>query len=635
MRIRQTWIFIRLHHLLARGSSLPWWASLSAFLAFAAGSLLLVVAKPPVRTGDGFEYYYQNQSFFDHATPDLQQQDLQHFQDIARAKVPDMQFLANNYQGYFKSLNGNYYSFHFWAYPFLALPVKFFLHLLRLNEIRVLELTNWLFFMIALLVVVCNEERWIPVALFCFVGPVLWYLKTTGPEAILYALFLGSLVLFHRRKYGGAAAFAALAAAQFILFFPWMAILLALYLGQKYRDGHGRLPAVGMAIFLILIAASSLIFYYAEFRTPSLIAQVGAARMEYISAEKMLSLFFDLNFGLLVFYPALVFILIVMWRRYSWTDMSIIVFILLFVLFSTTQINWNAGMMMINRYGIIIAPVFVYPLISRLLRMTRQLRWSKVCPPFAIALNLFAFLAFSMSGYSAPGNYVRFSPVATLAFRYLPALYNPQFEVFTERAIHADDLYVEPTCFPVYYIEDSLAKVMLTGLSVKRDCLSAFAQPGGAESYPLSFPRRHYPPFYRNYRLNADALNLYGLKVTPDSTIGLIPILRLFPDTCSPHLKVAFQVPLLVVNRTQASIGEVPTYAIFHVCSSDGTILRRAAGWSALLPRVEPGKSCLTLLNAIGVEKELVPYIQFGMTQQGRGWVRTWSPKNVDLNSTQ
>jgi len=61
-------------------------------------------------------------SFFDHLTPDLREEDIELRERIANKN--GINFDKNfTYSGYFKSLGGAYYSYHFWIYSLFNLPV--------------------------------------------------------------------------------------------------------------------------------------------------------------------------------------------------------------------------------------------------------------------------------------------------------------------------------------------------------------------------------------------------------------------------------------------------------------------------------------------------------------------------------
>jgi len=118
----------------------------------------LYVVKPLI-TGDGHEYLGMTISFFNHLSPELQEKDI-----ILRNYVENINGIYFNtkldYSGYYESLNGAYYSWHFWLYSLLNLPAFSLLHSLGMNELRCFQITNSILLLISLGVVLyCFKDR--------------------------------------------------------------------------------------------------------------------------------------------------------------------------------------------------------------------------------------------------------------------------------------------------------------------------------------------------------------------------------------------------------------------------------------------------------------------------------------------
>src|SRR5665647_1087429 len=73
----------------------------------------------PIITGDGHEYLGMTASFFNHLSPDLQEKDIELRNYVENEN--GINFTSDyNYNGYYKSISGSYYSWHFWIYPLEA-----------------------------------------------------------------------------------------------------------------------------------------------------------------------------------------------------------------------------------------------------------------------------------------------------------------------------------------------------------------------------------------------------------------------------------------------------------------------------------------------------------------------------------
>src|SRR5665647_714861 len=157
----------------------------------------------PIITGDGHEYLGMTASFFNHLSPDLQEKDI-----VLRNYIENengIHFTSDcDYNGYFKSTNGSYYSWHFWIYPLINLPLFSLFHFLEVNELRCFQITNSILLIASLITILfCfkNNKQKIIMASFSAFSPILLYVNWPHPEVFSYSFIIMAISFAIRKNY--------------------------------------------------------------------------------------------------------------------------------------------------------------------------------------------------------------------------------------------------------------------------------------------------------------------------------------------------------------------------------------------------------------------------------------------------
>ncbi|MEI2395818.1 hypothetical protein [Paenibacillus phytohabitans] len=416
-----------------------------SFLVFFIFSLILLtvsLVKPPVLTGDGKEYLSMSISFNNHFSFDLQLQDIQE-KNLVQQKNNISTPEELDHAGFFQALNGNWYSYHFWFYSLVNVPVYNILHILHLNELASFQITNSILLIFLMLKLIKSKlfkdfDKSLLI-LISIVGPVLFYLNWTHPELFSYTFLFLAVLYFLERNYKGSMLFISLASLQNPAI-SVIALSLLLYelFQMKFRIFNNKKIFID---FLVLGMISSIniipyIFYYVYFGKFSLISSTGFSSLDLISFNKVWSLFFDLNFGLVIYVPVLLFLFL--YACIKLEKLALITFIILIMisLVNATQLNWNSGMMYINRYAVWYIPLLILGLLPLVRNLSNK---GKVI--LAISYLLTTGL---VTGYFLKqgdfGNYTKFGPVAKWVINNVPVLYNPNPEIFIERAEGQDGI---------------------------------------------------------------------------------------------------------------------------------------------------------------------------------------------------
>lgn len=432
--------------------------SIYLLIVYSLVLLFYLYFKNPILAGDGHEYLGMTASFFNHLSPDLQEKDI-----ILRNYVENKNgiYLPASYDNYvyFKSLNGSYYSWHFWIYSLINLLSFSFLHCLRMNELRCFPITNYILLISSLGVILfClknNVQKIIMVSFSAF-SPILLYLNWPHPEVFSYSFIVMAISFAFRENYKFSVLLSSIASLQN----PPIAILTFYLIFIGWKEKKWNLKELLLLLFSSIISTIPYLFYYLNYHTFSLITYEGFASGANISFGKILSLFFDLNFGMIVYIPALVLLSILsLFLSIQKKDLKIIslwVVLILMALVSSTQENWNSGMMYINRYTVYMIPVIILITVSSI----------KYYSPNKLKIILFIGFMITVSStifylvdYDTT-NYIKFNELSNAVLVVAPGYYNPPYDVFAERALGGE--YNYSANLPIIYTYNGSPRKILT-----------------------------------------------------------------------------------------------------------------------------------------------------------------------------
>lgn len=417
--------------------------------------------KDPILVGDGHEYLGITISFFNHLSPDLREEDIKLRNHIENKN--GISILEDfNYNGYYLSLKGRWYSYHFWGYPLLNLPAFSFLHYMEFNELRCFQITNSVLLVSCLWIIIyfikfgdILQKMWF--FLFSAFSPVLFYVQWSHPEVFSYTFVAIAIVFATRRNYILSVLMSSIASLQ-----NPPILILTLYLivlGWKQYDSK-KLVQLSCAAS---ISATPFIFYYLNYQKLSLIASHGLANISYISIDKILSLFFDLNYGILAYTPLLlafsIFALVTSIIKKDFFVLELWAVLILMATVASTAADLSCGTMYIHRYAVWMIPMVVLIAVYSM--------------PYYSSRKLNAFLAVAfIVGTSITGlylhdyntsNYLKLNSLSETIFVCTPSLYNPPKQVFVDRSLEQ-----EFSCndwfkiLPVIYMYDGMPRKILT-----------------------------------------------------------------------------------------------------------------------------------------------------------------------------
>jgi hypothetical protein len=417
------------------------WSFLAMFL------LLSMQVIPPKRYGD-YEYAWMTDSFFNHASPDLRESDfLEHLRLKQKFVLADAG-TPLNYPNmiekghYYLARNGKFYSHHFWIYSLFCFPVKWLLRLWGGNEFQALQISNSIFLIFAFFHIIFLA-RWSEIQKFFYVAlilfsPVFWFLHWTHKEVFQAAFIVMSLIYLTRREWAGAVLTSAIAAASSsqIIFLPCFFWIKGM-IGSKQK-----MKSFAILSPLLLIAFIPVFFYFQTFGVFHLgFYQEGT--LKNMSLQRLLGLFFDLNVGMLPYIPLalLMFFLILgsdaYYQKKLTLNWQLFLVTTLIALACTMKFNYNHGTTGPSRHVVWMLPIVFFGIINSPMLQSRKLLARYLAIAFLSCAVIVQAMTIHWGGWFVPKKSTeanRFSPWAMNVLNEHPAFYNPDYQVFSERA---------------------------------------------------------------------------------------------------------------------------------------------------------------------------------------------------------
>lgn len=467
----------------------------------------------PARYGDGFEYIYMSESFIQHNTPDLQENDFK----IAQEKLKTQNNITSSIGtetafGFYLAEDSEYYSYHFWLYSLVVSPVQQVIKAFHGNELRAFGVTNALFYIAMLWVIFYfapQKHRFLLAGLMAF-SPLIPYITWTHTEVFSATLVAMALVFWLRKNYKLALLFSSLASCQNppIIIFPiWVGCAYLYNVYKQYRETKKfdlfDFMITGLCALPILF---SPLFYYIKFGTLNLIKHLGYSNFDLISLHKFLSYFFDLNQGAVLYTGILLFVFIYYAIKNlvhkNFKCFELVIMSLGFALLSITTPVWNPGTSVFIRYF-----VWCYPLLA--FYIVQNLKYDKcICINAALLINMLG-LCFVHNWFNAGEDYLSHKPLSRIVLSYVPSLYNPERQIFYCRMNH--------TCknakWPVIFSKnDTQVRKVLTDKS-------GWESLKDNEEYTIhdtAFYEQELSKFTDN---QPKYINVYGDKITKSATL--------------------------------------------------------------------------------------------------------------------
>jgi hypothetical protein len=440
----------------------------TALQRFSIGLLLFLVFLFTVKRvslrGDVDEYALMTIALANHYSPDVQMTDVRQAQQLMPNHKAYLQQIADGIEagrqvprpGFYRGLNGKVYAIHFFAYSALAvLPFKF-LQMLGREPLESLLLVNLSFIFVLGLGLFrffgSSKKASLGLSFFFFCGG-LNYLYWSGPETMSAAALCAALLFYVLGNYLSASILIGLAAMQNPPLILAVMFLPLLHVAMRYQSKDSLLQNLrqelplralfggGIAVCALLL---TMAFNWSVFAVPNIIVKV-ATSTDFISWQRLHSLFFDWNQGMIVGQLGIWLAICLLFFTAREGCISLARRLLLLVIavcFSVSLAipalstgNWNSGAIGMMRYafwgGMPLLFIFLF-FLKHVADNNRNF----------VRTILFIQFICTVSAYTYDD--VHHSPVAKLFLKFAPGLYNPEPEIFVERSLHLDGAELSP-----------------------------------------------------------------------------------------------------------------------------------------------------------------------------------------------
>lgn len=410
----------------------------------------------PYQSGDGQEYMLMTQAFQNHLSPNVTTEDIKKATAEYRCRFSSEDI--SDFRGFFESYDGKSYSYHFWLYSLFVLPFKLIIKFFQGNQLGAFYFCNVTMFLSALLYgyfkLRGEEYKQLIWLLLIGINPILFYITWTHAEVFTYSLTCISLIMFYKRNYKSAIFTVSVAAMQNqpIVFLGGLYFIdyCVDYFTVEKNKFKIRFTSEKVKLFIkpALITACSFIpffiplfFYYINYGTISLIASKSSQFA--LDWKKISSLFFDLNYGMMIYIPiALILFFVLFFYNFfvNWYRSLLYGIILFFITFiCSLQRNWNPGIAGINRYSVWIVPILFYFILFEFNFKKESLK-RKLYGLLTVSTIVTGLLVMKDGFFVCNQGYLEYTPISRWVMENFPQLYNPQEEIFYERYVGAEGL---------------------------------------------------------------------------------------------------------------------------------------------------------------------------------------------------
>lgn len=267
---------------------------------------------------------------------------------------------GGGFGGLYADRFGRYRYYHYGLYSLAVAPVYRLFH--ELNPSGTLEYFSFRFVNVMLLAAffilawrLKPTRVTLALLILTLFSPLIPYADWHHPEIFCLALAFAAFYLADRKR-GRCAApvLLGMAAAQnvpILLFFPFL--LLLTLRGAKPETRRAWAHWAGWTAAGGIIGLSSVLYYLYYYKTPSVIAAIGLADLEYASFTRVFYMFFSPLIGAAVFFPVCVWALPAAFSRKRLPEMAALLGgVVGAAWLASSTANFNAGQVGTVRYAV-------------------------------------------------------------------------------------------------------------------------------------------------------------------------------------------------------------------------------------------------------------------------------------------
>jgi hypothetical protein len=424
-----------------------------ALVIWAISTLLALFRYPVSLVGDGSEYAVMLTALSMHASPGITPKDVAAYNTLITSKpLPDSGPVTPSYDPWLEVRGARKTQWdmrHFWFYSLLAWPFLPAATLLKGHPMAAFALLHAALCLAAILV----ARRWsgpvgaLAAAVVLVGSPVFWYANKAHPEVLTVSTVLIALMGAATGRPAWAGFALAVGAAQNSLLAPLSAGMLVWAWWRDRRSRHRTLVLAALSLGLITMGP---LYYWLRHGFTNPLVHIGYVQPALLGAKRILTLWVDPDRGLLVLWPMALPVMAASLIRLPKPRMSepafwlALAYPLLCQPILAMQVNWNPGAShLVHRYAVWFVPLAWFGV----------LRWiAFAADSSGLRRILAAGVLLLFSGWSAaeqrpsqPDTVLHFNQLSRWFYANMPGAYDPDPEVFLERACGAEmGGYVKP-----------------------------------------------------------------------------------------------------------------------------------------------------------------------------------------------
>lgn len=337
---------------------------------------------------------------------------------------------------------------HFWFYSVLAAPFGLLLKIASLDIGYSFTLLHISLFILLSYIAYreYNKLGVIVILMMILCSPAIWFINKAHTEFFTITMSIVGLIYFTKNKYLQSSLFFALIATQNPPF-AIISILLVIYALFNLKSKIFNYKSIAFLIVIGAIIALHPLYYY--FRLGVITPQflLGAAN-DAVTLHRMLTWFFDPDVGLFLNWPfglIIVFIgllslvnhhFIYFIKTYKFHLLFYILYVIILSYSQSKTGNLNHGATVyISRYALWYVALF-FPIILYIVQYIYE-KNSVKCMQTIMIFCIFSVGIWNIYDYfpNRVENYTVQTKTSKLFFRIFPSLWNPEPEIFVERAL--------------------------------------------------------------------------------------------------------------------------------------------------------------------------------------------------------
>ncbi len=442
--------------------------------------------KPLYPNGDAVEYTITTEALYNHFSPDVNKEDFESFKKAyckvnkwetnQKSKYYDevQEYVAQknhkkldfDYR-FFTSKDGKQFSVHFFFYSLLNIPSKILCNIIGFNPLFIGILTNLILLLITCFLLfkfsVFDEFKTAAFIFLFFYSTNYWYLSWQHPEIATVCFATLGLWLFLSKKYYWGLFLISLASLQNQ---PIAIVIAGLSLYVIYINGINlkNLIKIGLSILIVFIPS---VFYFYHFGETNLIKYQGALSFDYVTVNRIVGFFFDVNQGAILAIPFVLFAYIFLIVRkivfikkgVPFLDLIIVFSMIGAICISATIYDWNHGQSVVLRYVTYISGFILVHFFYLVMDLQKE-AIQKIIIYFSIITQIATvYYHATLTKYDWDTNQPK--PLSNWFFENYPRLYNPDNVIFISR--YFPELMSSPNASPFYYMkeDDNITKLLV------------------------------------------------------------------------------------------------------------------------------------------------------------------------------